>query len=126
MKLLRALLFTGVVMVFVSAADLAPSQEKQPQSPTSQMKAMEKKMPMDDMMKDCMKHHQAGMKSIDQMSKIMEGAKQSNDPAKMRTAIDQAQKQLAEMKEHMSKCSNMMNMMEKMDGMGGMMKGGSK
>lgn len=47
---------------------------------------------MDDMMKDYMKHPEAGMKSIDQMSKMMEGAKQSNDPAKMRTAIDQAQK----------------------------------
>jgi hypothetical protein len=89
------------------------------------MKSTEK-MPMADMMKDCMKHHQTGMKSIDQMSKMMEGAKQSNDPAKMRTAIDQTQKQLAEMKEHMSKCSNMMNMTEKMQGMGGMMKGESK
>ena len=125
MNLLRTLLFTGVVMVFVSATDPASSQEKQPPSPTGQMKSMEK-MPMNDMMKDCMKHHQAGMKSIDQMSKMMEGAKQSNDLGKMRTALDQAQKQLAEMKEHMSKCSNMMNMMEKMDGMGGMMKGKSK
>jgi hypothetical protein len=44
----------------------------------------------------------------------------------MRTAIDQAQKQLAEMKEHMSKCENMMSMMEKKEGMGGMMKGKSK
>ena len=78
------------------------------------------------MMKNCMEHHQAGMKSMDQMSKMMETAKQSNDAGKMRTALDQAQKQLAEMKEHMSKCSNMMNMMEKMDGMGGMMKGKSK
>ena len=89
------------------------------------MKSMEK-MSMDDMMKDCMQTHQAGMKSIDQMSKMMEGAKQSNDPGKMRSALDQAQKQLAEMKEHMSKCDKMMSMMEKMDGMGGMMKGKSK
>jgi len=44
----------------------------------------------------------------------------------MRAAIDQAQKQLMEMKEHMTMCRNMMGMMEKMQGMGGMMKGGSK
>jgi 23S rRNA G2445 N2-methylase RlmL len=125
MNLLKVWFFTSVVFAFVLASNPAPGQEKQPPSPTGQMKSMEK-MPMDDMMKDCMKHHQAGMKSIDQMSKMMEGAKQSNDPAKMRTAIDQAQKQLAEMKEHMSKCGNMMNMMEKMPGMGGMMKGQSK
>ena len=125
MKLLRALLFTGIVIFFVSAAEPARSQEKQPQSPTSQMKAMEK-MPMDDMMKDCMQRHRADMKSIDEMSKMMEGAKQSNDPGRMRTAIDQAQKQLVEMKENMSKCDKMMSMMEKMDGTGGMMKGRSK
>ena len=125
MNLLRAVLFTGVVMVFVSAPYPAPGQEKQPPSPSGQMKSMEK-MSMDDMMKDCMQTHQAGMKSIDQMSKMMEGAKQSNDPGKMRSALDQAQKQLAEMKEHMSKCDKMMSMMEKTDGMGGMMKGKSK
>jgi hypothetical protein len=125
MNLLRVGLFTSVVFAFGLASNPAPGQEKQPPSPTGQMKSMEK-MPMDDMMKECMKHHQAGMKSIDQMSKVMEGAKQSNDPVKMRTAIDQVQKQLAEMKEHMSKCENIMSMMEKMDGMGGMMKGKSK
>jgi len=42
MNLLRALLFTGVVMVFVSAADLGPSQEKQPRSSTGQMKSTER------------------------------------------------------------------------------------
>jgi len=94
MNLLRALLSTAVVIAFVSAPYFAPGQEKQPPSPTGQMKSMEK-MPMDDMMKDCMKHHQAGMKSIDQMSKMMEGAKQSNDAGKMRTALYQAEKQLA-------------------------------
>jgi len=40
--------------------------------------------------------------------------------------MDQAQKQLTEMKEHMSMCGNMMNMMQKTQGMGGMMKGESK
>ena len=123
--MLRVWLFTSAVFASVLASNPAPGQEKQPPSPMGQMKSMEK-MSMDDMMKDCMKHHQADMKSIDQMSKMMEGAKQSNDPAKMRTAIDQAQKQLAEMKEHMSKCGDMMSMMEKTDGMGGMMKGKSK
>jgi len=121
MNLLRVLLFTGVVMVFVSAPDLAPSQEKQPPSSSGHMMSTEK-MSMDDMMKDCMQHHRAGMKSIDQMTKMMEGAKQSNDPVKMRAALDQGQKQLGQMKEHMTMCGNMMSMMEKMQGMGGMMK----
>jgi len=63
-------------------------------------------------------------KSLDQTNKTLEGAKQSNDPDKMRAAIHQAQKQLADMKDHMTMCGNMMNMMQKMQG--GMMKGGSK
>jgi YHS domain-containing protein len=42
----------------------------------------------------------------------------------MRAALDQAQKPLAEMKQHMSMCMNMMGMMQKMHGMGGMMGSG--
>jgi hypothetical protein len=50
------------------------------------------------------KDQQAAMKSIDQMNTTMEGAKRFNDPATMRAAIDQAQKQLMEMKEHVTMC----------------------
>ena len=125
MNLLRALIFTGVVMVFVSEPDLTFSQEKQQLTPKSEMKPMGK-MSMDEMMKECREHHQSVTKSIDQMTKMMEAAKQSNDPVKMRAALDQSQKQLSEMKEHMTKCGNMMSMMEKMPGMGGMMKSESK
>jgi hypothetical protein len=121
MNLLRVLIFTGVVMVFVSAPDLTFSQEKQQPSHKSEMKTTGK-MSMDEMMKECREHHQSMMKSIDQMTKMMEAAKQSNDPVKMRAALDQGQKQLSEMKEHMTMCGNMMSMMEKMPGMGGMMK----
>ena len=83
-------------------------------------------MSMGGMMKQCHEHHDAMAKNIDEASKALEGGKQSNDPVKMRAAMDQAQKQLADMKEHMSMCGNMMNMMQKTQGMGGMMKGESK
>jgi hypothetical protein len=125
MNLLRALLFTGVVMVFVSAPDLTFGQEKQPPSSTGQMKSTGK-MSMDEMMKQCSEHHQAMTKSVDQLSKTLEAAKQSNDPGKMRAAIDQTQKHLSEMKEHMSMCGNMMSMMERMPGMGEMRKSKSQ
>lgn len=101
------------------AAQQPSGQEKQP-SQKGEMKSMGS-MSMDGMMKECSEHHQAMAKSLDQASKTLEGVKQSNDLAKMRTAIDQAQKQLADMKEQMSMCGNMMNMMQKMQG--GMMKG---
>jgi len=61
-------------------------------------------MSMEGMMKDCNEHHQAMTKSLDEATKALEGAKQSNDPAKMRVGIDQAQKQLAGMNDHMTMC----------------------
>ena len=118
-----AVAILGFGLVFLPAAKLIAQQ---PGGQQSEKDSLIGNMSMDQMMKDCKEHHQAGMKSIDEMSKMMEGAKQSNDPAKMRAAMDQSQKQLAEMKEHMTMCRNMMGMMEKMQGMDGMMKGGSK
>ena len=92
------LLVGSVLLSFVLTGETTAhqllSQQKQPSPQKGEMKSMEN-MSMDQMMKDCMQHHQAVTKSIDEMSKTMEGAKQLNDPAKMRAAIDQAQKQLS-------------------------------
>jgi hypothetical protein len=124
MKSQRAWFFTGVALAVLLAVGGVPAQEKHEPAQKGEMKSMG--MPMEGMMKECREHHQAMTKNMDQMSKTLEGAKQSNDPAKMRAGIDQAQKHLSEMKEHMAKCSNMMSMMEKMEGMKGMMKDKSK
>jgi hypothetical protein len=124
MKQLRVLL-SGAVILSGLQLGQAPGQEKQSPSQKNQMKSMEN-MPSAGMMKDCMEHHQATMKSIDEINKIMDGAKQSNDIGKMKSAMDQAQKQLTEMKQHMTKCGDMMSMMHKMQGMGGMMKDSHK
>ncbi|MBY0497436.1 MAG: hypothetical protein K2Y23_24805 [Cyanobacteria bacterium] len=81
---------------------------------------------MGDMMNGCREHCQLPMKSMEQMQKTMDDANASNDPAKMRAALDQAQKPLGDMKEHMGMCMDMMKMMEKMHGGGmGNMMGGS-
>jgi hypothetical protein len=112
--------FAILVSAAITLAQQPGGQQSQQPPQKGEMKSMGN-MSMDGMMKECNEHHQAMTKSVDQMSKTLEGAKQSNDPAKMRAAIDQAQKQLGEMKEHMAMCGNMMNMMQKMQG--GMMKG---
>jgi hypothetical protein len=125
MRYFRVWSVTVIFLTIILAGHEVPGQEKQQPSHKSEMKPMQK-MSMDDMMKECSEHHQAMTKSVDQMSKTLEGGKQSNDPGKMRAAIDQAQKQLSDMKEHMTMCGNMMSMMEKMQGMGGMMKDKSK
>ncbi len=94
----------------------ALAQQAQPQKPpVTQEKSP---MSMGDMMKGCRDHCEQTSASIDRVMQTIDEAKQSNDPVKMRQALDQAQKPLADMKQHMSMCSNMMNMMEKMHGMG--------
>jgi hypothetical protein len=71
-------------------------------------------MSMGDMMKSCQEHCRMTSASIDNINKVAEEAKRTNDPAKMRQALDEVQKPLASMKEHMTMCMNMMGMMQKM------------
>ena len=116
-KRLLGLAFAGAITM--TAAGYVGAQQP-PQK--GEMKGMGDTS-MGGMMKECHEHHQAMTKSMDQMGKTLGDAQQSNDPAKMKAAIGQAQKQLASMKEHMSMCDNMMNMQNMP---GGMMKGTSK
>src|SRR5713226_1695137 len=107
-KVSTSLISTAIVVLWSAflAAQQPSGQGSQQPPQKGEMKSMGS-MSMDGMMKECSEHHQAVTKSIDQTSKAMEGAKQSNDPAQMRAAIDQAQKQLGEMKDHMAMCGNM-------------------
>lgn len=73
-------------------------------------------MSMDGMMRGCREHCEANSKSMDAMEKALQSAASSNDPARMRTALTDAQKQVGDMRKHMGMCMNMMTMMEKMHG----------
>lgn len=110
-----------------STADQA-GREGKSQMPMDNMR-MDKmpmgKMPMGKMMDQCSEHCQTTADSIEKTSKLIEDAKSSNDPQKMREALDQTQEQLEKMDKHMSGCSQMMSKMHKMhDGM--MMGGGNQ
>jgi len=102
----------------IAAALLLGGSALAQQTPQQKPATMQDKpqMSMDGMMKGCQEHCQQTSASIDQLMKSMDEAKQSNDPAKMRAALDQAQKPLADMKQHMNMCMNMMGMMQKMHG----------
>jgi predicted lipoprotein len=104
------------VMSLVFAVALVAAQ--QPARPGQQKQPGKQMMTMDEMMKECRKHCQETASSLTQTTKTLEEANQSNDPAKMRTANDQARNTLAEMKNRMSRCMNLMDMMEKMHGKG--------
>jgi len=109
-------LITGIGATLIFSTFVAAQQPASPGQPKS----------MDDMMKECRTHCQTTTATLDQLTRQMDNAKQSNDPAQMRTALDAVQKPLAEMKDHMTGCMGMMSMMEKMHGgRGGMMQEGS-
>ena len=80
-------------------------------------------MGMHDMMKSCRDHCQKTSASVDQVLTSLREAKASNDPARMRAAIEEAEKPLGMMQQHMSMCMKMMNMMHG-EGMGNMHGGG--
>jgi uncharacterized membrane-anchored protein YhcB (DUF1043 family) len=123
-KMLMATIIVGLALTALVAVQQPAASGQQRQSqPQGEKKKMMDNMSMDEMMKECRKHCEATTNSIDQMTKTMDEARQSNDPAKMRSALDAAQTPLAEMKNHMSMCMNMMDMMGKMHGGKGGMKG---
>jgi hypothetical protein len=114
-KVIKITIVMSLVLAFALATPALPQQGAQPGQQKQPGKQM---MTMDEMMQECRKHCQETTKSIDQTTKMMGEAGQSNDHARLRAALDQAQKSLAEMKNHMSMCMNMMDMMEKMHGKG--------
>lgn len=103
-------LAVGLLVAFILTAQEPRGAQQESAGETHSMR---------DMMQGCQQHCQRTQQSIDQLSKTLEEAKQSNDAAKMRSTLEQAQKPLAEMKEHMSMCMNMMQMHSGMRGMMG-------
>ncbi len=68
-----------------------------------------------DTMQNCHKEMQKIRQSNDQLLKRIETAKQSNDPASMRAALDEAEKALTAMDRRMDGCMNMMGDMHSGD-----------
>ena len=107
------LLAIGAAVILTVSA-IAQSRPSSGQTSPSQSAQPGQTMSMADMMKTCQEHCQTTSKAIDQLTRTSDEAKASNDLAKMRAALDQTQKPLAQMKEHMNGCMNMMSMMQKM------------
>lgn len=78
------------------------------------------------MMQQCRQHCQETQQSAGRLSKVIAEAKQSNDPARMRAALEQVEKHQSKMTEHMSMCMRSMGNMEKMHGNMGRMHEGMK
>ena len=99
--------------IFVAAQQSESNAQQQNQS-TQDMEDMH------GMMQDCHKNMQSMQESNTKTKQDIEAAQQSNDPAKMRAALDEADKALSSMNDHMNTCMSMMNMMQGMHGKGAM------
>ena len=121
-KTFLALTAAAALAVSVSAQQPSSSNQ-QPNQGMPGMQGMQmntgQKLSNNKMMQDCHKNMQTMMQSNDQATKEIEAAKQSNDPAKMRAALDTAEKALNGMNDHMKTCQSMMDMMQNMGGMMG-------
>lgn len=108
-----------VAPVFMLAIAMAQNNSGTPQS-QEQGGGMSGMM---DMMQQCRQHCQQTQQSGERLSKVIAEAKQSNDPAKMRAALDQVEKQQSDMRQHMTMCMRSMDKMGNMPGMQGNMGG---
>ena len=104
---------TALFSVAALAAVLATGQEASPKPQDRQSGGMK----MGGMMtQECRKHCREITGSMSKLSQVIEEAKKSGDPAKMRAALDQVEKQHAGMDQHMSMCMRAMDNIDKMHG----------
>jgi hypothetical protein len=127
-----------IFVLFVALAFPAVAQETgtNTNSPQAQTQSAEKGSNTSmggcqGMMQSCDQHMKSAMASNDQLLKTIDEAKSSNDPAKMRQALEDAKKNLTSMNDHMAMCGNMMGTGHMGGGMMGMhmgsgMMGGSR
>jgi hypothetical protein len=119
----------SLAILSIAFAAVLSSQENSQQ--TSKAAGKNQKMSMSAMQKECQQHCSSRGQSISQLTQRLNQAEQSNDPAKMKAAIQEAKGQLNEMNSHMTACMNKMSMKnmhhqgmmqdEHMKDMGGMM-----
>ena len=126
---MNLLSIAGAVSLMIATAVWAQQSNANNGQQMQNMQGMQmqngQKMSKNQLMQSCHKHMQSMMDSNAHTAKDIEAAKQSNDPAKMRAALDEAEKALSPMNEHMKGCMKMMSMMQNMHGKGGMMGSGN-
>jgi predicted lipoprotein len=107
---------TGTALALALAAPAYPQSANRSGSPPtapSKHAGSQISTSMDEMMNECREHCSTATRQMDDMMKMMSDARRSNDPAKMRGALEDAQKPLTTMKGHMDQCMTMIDIMQK-------------
>jgi hypothetical protein len=105
---------TGLMVLVLSAGAAMAQQDH-----AGMMDQPQSKTPSEDMMKGCQKHGPEMLAAMNRLEKTIAAGRESNKPAKMKAALVEAQKQLAEAKHQMSMCPMMSSNMQQ-DEMGNM------
>lgn len=125
MKPFSVIATTFVLLVALAFPAIAQETGANTNSPQTQTQGAEKNSNMSmgncqGMMQRCNQHMKSAMASNDQLLKAIDQAESSDNPAKMRQALDSAKKNLTSMNDHMAMCGRMMNMGSMGGGMMGM------
>lgn len=113
----KRLVFGCLVAAVLCAA---PAFAAEPQHEHGQAQEAQPKQPGMGMMQRCMQEHERMMSSMSQLISEMEQARKSDDPARMRSALDRATREMRQMQARMQANMQMMQGM-----MSGMMGGGA-
>lgn len=101
MRNTKKVVWLAVLALVISAAAAAQHDHK---AMTSQAQS---KSGSEEMIKSCQKHGSETAAALDKLDKTIASGRQSDDPAKMKAALNEAQTQLAEARHHMSMCPMM-------------------
>ena len=122
----RSLVGTAAaVAIAISASAQQPTTSNQPQNQGMQM-GQSHQGNMNKMMDRCRTTMQSMMQTNERAKRDIDAARASNDAAKMKSALGEAEQAIDQMNDHMSTCMSMMNMMQNMHGMGSGMMGGQQ
>jgi hypothetical protein len=105
----------AIVLAAVAGVAVAAQQTSQPSGATQPQTGGQ--MDMSSMMTQCQQDHQAMGTALDKALATIREARQSNDPSRMRAALEQVEASLAGMQQRVSVCTTMMNNMSNMMGM---------
>lgn len=103
-------------IVLAAVAAVAVSGQQTSQSGGTGQPQMGGQTDRSSMMTQCQQHHQAMSTALDKALAIIREARQSNDPSRMRAALDQVETSLADLQQRVSGCTTMMNNMSNMMG----------